>query len=33
MMHHDRDATVESVCREFAGPVELVDPGFKTVLE
>ena len=33
MMHHDREATVQSVCRDFAGPVELVDPGFKTVLE
>jgi len=24
----DRDETVESVCREYPGQVELVDPGF-----
>jgi ribonuclease BN (tRNA processing enzyme) len=32
-MNHDRDATVESVCREYTGPVELVDPGFEATIE
>jgi len=31
--NHDRDATVESVCREYTGPVELVDPGFEATIE
>lgn len=29
-MAFDRDATIESVRRRFAGPVELVEPGFET---
>jgi ribonuclease BN (tRNA processing enzyme) len=33
MMNHDRAETIESVCGEFDGPVELVDPGFEATLD
>ena len=32
-MGFDRDATIESVRARYDGPVELVDPGFETVVE
>ena len=32
MMGFDRDATVASVCAEFNGPVELVEPGMETTI-
>lgn len=32
LMGHDREATVASVQAHFAGPVQLVDPGFETAI-
>jgi ribonuclease BN (tRNA processing enzyme) len=32
-MGHDREETVASVCREYDGPAELVDPGFSAIIE
>ena len=32
-MGFDREATIDSVRARYDGPVELVDPGFETVVE
>ena len=32
-MGYDREATIESVRAHFDGPVELVDPGFETLIQ
>jgi ribonuclease BN (tRNA processing enzyme) len=33
MMNHDPDETIESVCREYQGSVELVNPGFEATID